>query len=194
MPLYAIIQQPQRGGGAGAHDRRHEHHERAVHDRRGRGHGGAARGRALDTRHLCLILGDPQRRGGAVDLPAVAAGHAADAGARSCCGWLYRVEVRGLEHLAAAGERVVIVPNHVSYLDGPLIAAFLPGYPMFAIDTAQAAQWWVRPLLAGADIFPMDPTRPMATKSLIRRCAKAAMRDLSRGPAQRHRRRADESL
>ena len=70
----------------------------------------------------------------------------------------YRVELHGVEHLAAAGERVVIVPNHVSYLDGPLIAAFLPGYPMFAIDTAQAAKWWVRPLLAGADIYPMDPT------------------------------------
>src|SRR5581483_6604422 len=60
----------------------------------------------------------------------------------------YRVEVRGLEHLAAAGERVVIVPNHVSFLDGPLIAAFLPGYPMFAIDIAQAQRWWARPLLA----------------------------------------------
>src|SRR6266851_1091350 len=79
----------------------------------------------------------------------------------------YRVELRGLENLAAAGERVVIVPNHLSYLDGPLIAAFLPGLPMFAIDTAQAARWWVRPLLAGADIFAMDPTRPMATKSLV---------------------------
>src|SRR5207302_2517515 len=79
----------------------------------------------------------------------------------------YRVELRGLENLAMAGERVVIVPNHVSYLDGPLIAAFLPGLPMFAIDTAQAARWWVKPLLAGADIFAMDPTRPMATKSLV---------------------------
>jgi acyl-[acyl-carrier-protein]-phospholipid O-acyltransferase / long-chain-fatty-acid--[acyl-carrier-protein] ligase len=80
----------------------------------------------------------------------------------------YRVEVRGLENLASAGERVVIVPNHLSFLDGPLIAAFLPGYPMFAIDTAQAARWWARPLLAGADIYPMDPTRPMATKSLVK--------------------------
>ncbi|HEV8678548.1 MAG TPA: acyl-[ACP]--phospholipid O-acyltransferase, partial [Stellaceae bacterium] len=80
----------------------------------------------------------------------------------------YRVELRGLEHVAAAGDRAVIVPNHVSYLDGPLIAAFLPGYPMFAIDTAQAARWWVKPLLAGADIFPMDPARPMATKSLVK--------------------------
>jgi acyl-[acyl-carrier-protein]-phospholipid O-acyltransferase/long-chain-fatty-acid--[acyl-carrier-protein] ligase len=80
----------------------------------------------------------------------------------------YRVELHGLEHIASAGERVVVVPNHVSYLDGPLIAAFLPGYPMFAIDTAQAARWWAKPLLAGADIYPMDPTRPMATKSLVK--------------------------
>jgi acyl-[acyl-carrier-protein]-phospholipid O-acyltransferase/long-chain-fatty-acid--[acyl-carrier-protein] ligase len=80
----------------------------------------------------------------------------------------YRVELRGLENLAAAGERVIIVPNHVSFLDGPLIAAFLPGTPMFAIDTAQAAKWWARPLLAGADIYPMDPTRPMGTKALIK--------------------------
>ncbi|HEX3863356.1 MAG TPA: acyl-[ACP]--phospholipid O-acyltransferase [Stellaceae bacterium] len=80
----------------------------------------------------------------------------------------YRVEVRGIEHLAEAGDRVVIVPNHVSFLDGPLVAAFLPGSPMFAIDTAQAARWWARPLLAGADVYPMDPTRPMATKSLVK--------------------------
>jgi acyl-[acyl-carrier-protein]-phospholipid O-acyltransferase/long-chain-fatty-acid--[acyl-carrier-protein] ligase len=80
----------------------------------------------------------------------------------------YRVEMRGLENLALADERVVIVPNHVSFLDGPLIAAFLPGSPMFAIDTAQAARWWARPLLAGADVYPMDPTRPMATKSLVK--------------------------
>ncbi len=80
----------------------------------------------------------------------------------------YRVEVRGLEHLAAAGERVVIAPNHVSFLDGALVAAFLPGSPVFAIDTAQAARGLVRLLLAGAEIYPMDPLRPMATKSLIK--------------------------
>ncbi|HEX3954236.1 MAG TPA: acyl-[ACP]--phospholipid O-acyltransferase [Stellaceae bacterium] len=80
----------------------------------------------------------------------------------------YRVEVRGLENLAAAGERAVIVPNHVSFLDGALVNAFLPGSPIFAIDTQQAARWWVGPLLAGADFYPMDPTRPMATKSLVK--------------------------
>jgi acyl-[acyl-carrier-protein]-phospholipid O-acyltransferase/long-chain-fatty-acid--[acyl-carrier-protein] ligase len=80
----------------------------------------------------------------------------------------YRVEVRGLEHVAAAGDRVVIAPNHVSFLDGALIAAFLPGSPVFAIDTAQAARPLVRLLLAGAELYRMDPLRPMSTKSLIK--------------------------
>ena len=80
----------------------------------------------------------------------------------------YRVRVHGLDHLATAGERVVISPNHVSFLDGALIAAFLPGDPVFAIDTAQAERRLVRLLLAGAEIYPMDPMRPIATKSLIK--------------------------
>ncbi len=80
----------------------------------------------------------------------------------------YRVEVVGLENVAAAGDRVIIVPNHVSFLDAPLVAAFLPGWPVFAIDPAQMQRWWVRPLLAAVDVYPVDPTRPMATKSLIK--------------------------
>jgi acyl-[acyl-carrier-protein]-phospholipid O-acyltransferase/long-chain-fatty-acid--[acyl-carrier-protein] ligase len=80
----------------------------------------------------------------------------------------YRVEVVGLENVAAAGERVIIVPNHVSFLDAPLVAAFVPGSPVFAIDPAQMQRWWVRPFLAAVDVYPVDPTRPMATKSLIK--------------------------
>ncbi|MBV8937901.1 MAG: MFS transporter, partial [Alphaproteobacteria bacterium] len=55
----------------------------------------------------------------------------------------YRVEVAGLENVAAAGDRVIIVPNHVSFLDAPLVAAFLPGVPVFAIDPSQMQRWWV---------------------------------------------------
>ena len=80
----------------------------------------------------------------------------------------YRVEVTGLENVAAAGDRVIIVPNHVSFLDAPLVAAFLPGAPVFAIDPAQMQRWWVRPFLAVVDVFPMEPSRPMAAKALIK--------------------------
>jgi acyl-[acyl-carrier-protein]-phospholipid O-acyltransferase / long-chain-fatty-acid--[acyl-carrier-protein] ligase len=76
--------------------------------------------------------------------------------------------VVGLENSAVAGDRVIVVPNHVSFLDAPLVAAFLPGRPVFAIDPAQMRRWWVRPFLGAVDVFPVDPSRPMATKSLIK--------------------------
>lgn len=85
---------------------------------------------------------------------------------------LYRVEVRGLAHLKAAGDTAVIVVNHSSFLDGPLLAALLPGRPLFAIDTHMAQRWWVRPFMKLVEAFPMDPTRPLSTKSLIREVAK----------------------
>ncbi len=81
---------------------------------------------------------------------------------------LYRVEVRHLDAYARAGKRAVIVVNHVSFLDAVLLAAFLPRKPMFAIDSHIARAWWVRPFLHLVEAFPMDPTNPMATKSLIR--------------------------
>jgi acyl-[acyl-carrier-protein]-phospholipid O-acyltransferase/long-chain-fatty-acid--[acyl-carrier-protein] ligase len=80
----------------------------------------------------------------------------------------YRVELRGGENYAAAGERVVIVANHVSFLDALLLASFLPGRPTFAVNAHIARRWWVRPALALIDAFPIEPTDPLATKSLIR--------------------------
>jgi acyl-[acyl-carrier-protein]-phospholipid O-acyltransferase/long-chain-fatty-acid--[acyl-carrier-protein] ligase len=79
----------------------------------------------------------------------------------------YRVKVQGLEHLPKAGERAVIVVNHVSFLDPALLAAFLPEKPVFAVNTFVARAWWVRPFLRVVDAFPIDPTNPMSTKSLI---------------------------
>ncbi len=80
----------------------------------------------------------------------------------------YRVEVRGLDNYRAVGDRAVIVVNHVSFLDGLLLAAFLPGKPTFAVNTYIAQKWWAKPLLALVDTFAMDPTKPMAAKSLIK--------------------------
>lgn len=80
---------------------------------------------------------------------------------------LFRVEVHGLEHYKKAGKRAVVVVNHVSFLDAVLLATFLPVEPMFAVDTQIAKAWWAKPFLKLVDVFPVDPTNPMATKSLI---------------------------
>lgn len=82
---------------------------------------------------------------------------------------LYKVEVRGLENFEKAGDRAVIVGNHVSLLDPPLLAAYLPGRPMFAVNSFVAEWFWVKPFLKLVDAFPLDPTNPFSLKSLIRK-------------------------
>ncbi len=82
---------------------------------------------------------------------------------------LYKVEIRGLENIDKAGPRAVIVGNHVSLLDPPLLAAFLPGRPMFAVNSFVANWWWVKPFLRLVDAFPLDPTNPFSMKALIRK-------------------------
>ncbi len=81
---------------------------------------------------------------------------------------LYRVDVQGIENISAAGERRVIVANHLSLLDGLVLAAFLPGDPVFAVDTRISQRWWVKPILWLVDFAPIDPGNPMAMKSLVR--------------------------
>ncbi|MET0241378.1 MAG: acyl-[ACP]--phospholipid O-acyltransferase [Sphingobium sp.] len=81
---------------------------------------------------------------------------------------LYRVEVTGGENMPAAGSPAVVVVNHVSFLDGLLLAAFLPGKPTFAVHTRIARAWWIKPFLPLFDAFPVDPTNPMAAKAMVK--------------------------
>ena len=80
---------------------------------------------------------------------------------------LHGVTVSGLEHYRAAGERLVIVSNHQSYLDACLIAAFLPDNPTFAINSAQARKWYFRPFLKAVETFPVDEQSPYALKRMV---------------------------
>jgi acyl-[acyl-carrier-protein]-phospholipid O-acyltransferase/long-chain-fatty-acid--[acyl-carrier-protein] ligase len=81
---------------------------------------------------------------------------------------LYRVRVEGLEHARAAMPHAVIVANHASFLDGLLLGAFLPGDPIFAVDTQIATKWWARPFLALVHAAPVDPTNPLSIRAMIR--------------------------
>jgi acyl-[acyl-carrier-protein]-phospholipid O-acyltransferase / long-chain-fatty-acid--[acyl-carrier-protein] ligase len=80
---------------------------------------------------------------------------------------LFRVEIKGLEHYKAAGRKAVIVANHTSLLDGPLLSAFLPDRSTFAINSYMAKRWWVKPAFALFDLAPIDPTNPMAIRTLV---------------------------
>ena len=80
----------------------------------------------------------------------------------------YRVELRGAENMPKVGERAVVVVNHVSFLDGLLLAVFLPGKPVFAVHTKIANAWWMQPALKLFEAFPVDPTNPMSAKAMVK--------------------------
>ena len=79
----------------------------------------------------------------------------------------YRVEVKGVENLLNAGPNPIIALNHVSFLDAALAMSLLGKDPIFAIDSAMAQKWWVKPFLRFTRAMPLDPTKPMATRTLI---------------------------
>lgn len=81
--------------------------------------------------------------------------------------FFFKVKLNGLENYREAGDRVLIVANHTSFLDALLLAIFLPKKPIFAINTFIAERWWVKIFLPLVDAYPMDPTNPMSLKGLI---------------------------
>src|SRR5579871_3737864 len=79
----------------------------------------------------------------------------------------FRLEVKGLENVAKAGPNAIIALNHVSFLDAAVALSLLEREPVFAIDSNMAQRWWVRPFLKLTRAMPLDPTKPLATRTLI---------------------------
>lgn len=91
---------------------------------------------------------------------------------------LFRVRVLGLENYHDANRladgRVVIIPNHVSFLDPLLLSVFTPEQPAFAMNLYQARKWyfaWVEWLIK---IYKIDPLAPMSFKTLMSDVKKGA--------------------
>ena len=79
----------------------------------------------------------------------------------------FRVHLQGIQNFKKAGNRVLLVANHTSLLDGLLIATFMPERVTFAINTDWAKKWFVKPFGLLVDLYPLNPTNPMAIRSLI---------------------------
>lgn len=79
----------------------------------------------------------------------------------------FRVELRGLEYYNQCTGRTLIIANHTSFLDAALLAVYLPDKVAFAVNTHISRNLLFRPFLSLVQAIAIDPTNPMATKTLI---------------------------
>ena len=80
---------------------------------------------------------------------------------------LFRVQLRGdLAQMNA--QRLLIVANHESFLDGMMLGLFLPARPVFVVHTWVANNFWFRIILSQVDYLAVDPTNPLAMKKVVK--------------------------
>ncbi|MDR1870392.1 MAG: MFS transporter [Deltaproteobacteria bacterium] len=79
---------------------------------------------------------------------------------------IYRPKIEGLENLEGE-ETLIIIPNHVSFLDVALLSCFSPRSLVYAIDANWRKVWWVRLLVQFFPTIPVNPASPMSVRDLI---------------------------
>ena len=83
------------------------------------------------------------------------------------CKLLFRVKVNGLENIPA-DNRLLIVANHESFLDGLLLGLFIPKRATFVAHTSVLKNFWFRQFLRLTPHVGVDPSSPYAMKKVIR--------------------------
>ncbi|MGL5632160.1 MAG: AMP-binding protein, partial [Azovibrio sp.] len=81
---------------------------------------------------------------------------------------LFRVQIRGKVE-SRDMERLLVIANHESFLDGLLLGLFLPVKdPVFVVHTGVVRNPFFRLVLMLSEHLTVDPTSPMAMKKVIR--------------------------
>lgn len=81
--------------------------------------------------------------------------------------FLFAAKVTGLNNFKRAGSKVLIVSNHVSLLDGVILAAFMPERITFAINTGWTQKWFMPIIRLLVDFYPLDTNNPLSVRALI---------------------------
>ncbi|MFL9709669.1 bifunctional acyl-ACP--phospholipid O-acyltransferase/long-chain-fatty-acid--ACP ligase [Methylobacillus sp. Pita1] len=80
---------------------------------------------------------------------------------------LFRIEVFGQEHIPSP-EKLLIISNHDSFLDGFLLGLFLPIRTTFVVHTTVLDNWFFRWILGHVPHLAVDTASPLAMKKVIR--------------------------
>lgn len=85
---------------------------------------------------------------------------------RGLCRLLFRVRVAGLENIPQE-DRLLIIANHESFLDGLLLGLFLPKRATFVVHNEVLKNFFFRLILKLTPHLGVDPRSPLAMKKVI---------------------------
>lgn len=77
------------------------------------------------------------------------------------------ITVKGLENAKLAGDRVIYIANHVSFVDAAILATYIPGNPTFAVNLGASKWWWMQLVMPFFNCVTLDTRNPMAIKALV---------------------------
>ena len=86
---------------------------------------------------------------------------------RFICRLVFRVEVAGIANIPQQ-NKLLIIANHESFLDGLLLGLFLPIRATFVVHTKVLDSWLFRQVLRLTPFLAVDPTSPLAMKKIIK--------------------------
>ncbi len=81
--------------------------------------------------------------------------------------WVHRIKVEGLERVPARFNKLIVIANHASYLDGLIIWTYLPLSLRIVVDRKIAANPWLAPFLKNRYIVAVDFMNPYAVKEIV---------------------------
>lgn len=87
---------------------------------------------------------------------------------RFLCRIVFRVQVNGLENVPEQ-DKLLIVANHESFLDGLLLGLFIPKRATFVVHTGVLKRWLFRKFLSLTPHVAVNPASPMAIKKVVKR-------------------------
>ena len=85
---------------------------------------------------------------------------------RGICRLLFRVRITGLENIPQE-DRLLIIANHESFLDGLLLGLFLPKRATFVVHNDVLKNFFFRMILKLTSHLGVDPRSPLAMKKVI---------------------------
>ena len=80
---------------------------------------------------------------------------------------VHRIRIEGLENVPKSFDRLIIVSNHGSLLDGLIVWSYIRLPLKIIVNRGRAQEWLLRPFMQNAYTVPIDAMNPYALKEVI---------------------------